>query len=832
MAAARLFGRSLGFLLLLAAGWTSHAATPAAEAEQQPPLVPIEQATSRTGADFLPALEGRRVRIAGHVTERAFWNREGYWLPVRDVEEDFGILIRGDADSASLRALVAGDVIEATGRIGRYGGMPVLEAGEIRKTGSAENTGSRQLPLADAAGFRNLALPVEVEGRVIELGDDGASEWIRISDGQAVLRAALPKTRRDQEPRLLQVYHPGERIRVSGIVTQNAVLPPYDRFFEITVTAPERVVLLEAAGMIPSYLLMSAFGSISLLALIWWMRDQRNRGLRRIVQPLHALGEEILAATSMAEILKKIGAVAPQAARVNGVILYLHDRKGRTLEAVRAGALRGAAPEGWQKETRISLDQPQGPLQGVLGRCFRNKTALAIPDIRRSDWFKQEQGAGAVDAPRSILVLPMLAQDDAAGVMLLYCEGSVRYFHHEEQASAQHLANQVAAAMRALEQRSVREQLFKSEKLAATGQLIAGVVNDLRNPVESLLTMSQLLLFRGSCSERELRMLAAEAQRAAEIVARLISFGRNEDAVAKAVDMTALVGGILKFREREWKAAGIQLQDRMSRDAAPVIGAQGQLEQVMLNILLYAERAVAETGSKIITVGVALLGRRVLVDVDFPAPEDLPDPFVADAEERSAGLAVLRGIIQSHGGDARFERVNGGMQARIEIELPRAQQQQSQQQSAGGGPVREAAAADGAGAVRARGGSTAAVRMTAIVIEPDLAAQRTFVAWMAQKGHRAIPVGSAEEAIDLVQRVKCDLVACTSRLPGFNWLTLYERVREHADEFVLLLDEGEMGHSFAAGEGHVLRKPLHEADFERVLDAVTLHLDEPYAQAG
>lgn len=783
--------------------------------------MPIEQATSRTGADFLPAFEGKTIRITGQVSEKAFWNVDAYWLPVRDADEDFGILLRAADQSLDLQGFVPGDRIEATGRIGRYAGMPVLEASGIRKTGASEPFGSRQLPLVEVAGFRHLALPVEVEGRVIGSGDDGASEWIQITDGNLTLRAALPKLRRDDEPRL-RTYRVGERVRINGVVTQHAVLPPYDRFFEITILAPERVTLVEAAGMIPHYLLLSAFAGISMLALIWWVRDQRNRGLRRIVVPLHALGEEILAASSMAEILKKIGAVAPQAARVSGVVLYLYDRKTRTLEAVRAGSLRQMDPAGWQKEIQVSLDKPRGALHAALGRCFRNKCALSIPDTRRSDLFKQEN---AGDAPRSILALPMLAQDDAAGVMLLYREGGVRYFHHEEQASAQHLANQVAAALRALEQRSVREQLFKSEKLAATGQLIAGVVNDLRNPVESLLTLSQLLLFRGSCSERELRMLASEAQQAAEIVARLISFGRNEDAVAKPVEMNTLVSGMLKFREREWKSAGIQLQDRMSRDPVPVIGAQGQLEQVVLNILLYAERAVAETGSKIITVGTSLLGRRVLVDIDFPAADDLPDPFIGDSEERSAGLAVLRGIIQSHGGEVRFERVQGGMQARIEIELPRAQQQSA------ASPV--GATSSGAPESRPpRATSASDVRMTAIVIEPDLAVQRTFVTWMAQKGHRTIPVGSAEEAIDLVQRVKCDLVACTARMPGFAWLAFYERVHEHVDGFILLLDEGEIGHSFSSGEGFVLRKPLSESDFDRVLDAVTSSLDEPFAQAG
>ncbi len=806
-------GASLAFLLLGSGGLSAFAA------EDEPAIVRIEVATSRAGSDFAPALEGKTVRIAGHVTERAFWNIDSYFLPVRDEEEDFGILVQG-APGVNVRGFSPGDVIEATGRIVRYNGMPVLAAEKTVKTGVSESTGSRQVALSEAGGFRNLGLPVEVEGRVTAIGDDGASEWLMLSDGQANLRAVLPKIRRDDELRLATI-RAGDRVRVSGIVTQNALLPPYDRFFQLTILAPERLALLESAGMIPALLLLSACAGIGLLAVIWWVREQRNRSLRRIVRPLHVLGEEILAMTSLSEMLKKIGAVVPQAARVSGVQMYLYDRKSKQLELVRSGVHRltgkGAA--------QVNLDNPANGLHAALGHCYRNKTALGIPDTRRNDFFKpdpaQQQGALSPDLPRSILALPMLAQDEIAGVMLLYRSDGVRYFHHEEQASAQHLANQVAASLKLLEQRSVREQLFKSEKLAATGQLIAGVVNDLRNPVESVLTMSQLLLFRGACEERDLRMLAAEAQRTAEIVTRLISFGRNEDAVAKPVELNGVLAGLVKFREREWKSAGIQLQDRMSREGVYVIGAQGQLEQVLLNILLYAERAVADAdGGKTITVGTSLLGRRVMADVDFPAPPDTVDPFAGDEDDTGGGLAVLRGIIQSHGGDIRFELMPGGLQGRVEIELPRAHQ---------AGMSGEAATGSAGGGSQI--GKTS-FKMTAVIIEPDTIVQRTFVALMAQQGHRVIPVGSADEAIDLVQRVKCDLLACTSRMPGFNWLTFYEKVRGHADEFVLLMDENDIGHSFAAGEGHILRKPIHEADFERVIAAVMLHLDRPFARAG
>jgi CheY-like chemotaxis protein len=309
-------------------------------------------------------------------------------------------------------------------------------------------------------------------------------------------------------------------------------------------------------------------------------------------------------------------------------------------------------------------------------------------------------------------------------------------------------------------------------------------------------------------------MLAAEAQRTAEIVARLISFGRNEDAVAKPVELNAVLADLFKFREREWKDAGVQLQDRLSREAVHVIGAQGQLEQVFLNILLYAERAIAETDGKTIAIGTSLLGRRVLVDFSFPSPDGAADPFLVDDDGGAeGGLAVLRGIVQSHGGEVRFEQ--SGPKGRIEIELPRADMA-----SRGASGLD---AVNGAGQRSRRGRSN----LTAVIVEPDTAAQRAFVSLMARRGHRVIPVSSPEEAADLVQRVKCDLIASTSRMAGFNWVLFYEKVRPHTDAFVLLAEGQEISHTFSNGEGFVLRKPLHEADVNRVLEEIEAALGAP-----
>src|SRR6185369_10979630 len=108
----------------------------------------------------------------------------------------------------------------------------------------------------------------------------------------------------------------------------------------------------------------------------------------------------------------------------------------------------------------------------------------------------------------------------------------VGYFSPEEQAAVQHLANQVAASLKLQEQQKMREQLFHSEKLAATGQLISGVANELSAPLDSIMKLAASLAdYEGrAVPEGDLHQLASEARRASEIVERLVSFARQDHA--------------------------------------------------------------------------------------------------------------------------------------------------------------------------------------------------------------------------------------------------------------------------------------------------------------
>ncbi len=110
-------------------------------------------------------------------------------------------------------------------------------------------------------------------------------------------------------------------------------------------------------------------------------------------------------------------------------------------------------------------------------------------------------------------------------------------------------------------------------------------------------------------------------------------------------------------------------------------------------------------------------------------------------------------------------------------------------------------------------------QLTALVVEPDPSLQRGLVAELSERDYRVVPVSTAEEGIDLVQRLRFDIVLCSVRLPGLNWVEFSERIRGHIGVFVLMMDgyDVELARAFRSGEGLVLSKPVQAADIERVL---------------
>jgi GAF domain-containing protein len=558
---------------------------------------------------------GERVTIQGTVTTLPFWVVDSYLLGIRD-DAGYGLAFQGQA--ADFEGIRAGDRIAATGIIAQRGGMAVLKDFRIEERGSGTPPGPLWVPLEKLEQIRHLGLAVTTEGAILETRQEEAGDSLVLGSVRAKVKFFVPKLRGDVITDAIAPFRVGDKVRVTGLLVQHCLLPPYDRSFQIVAYGATPAILVERQAGTATYLVSVAALLVGLIGLAWYLRNRWREKRRAAMKSLNALGEEILAAGSASEILDRLTDVIPKVWGATGVRLYEFHRKTRTLD--RIGSPEDPDP------FSINPDSPSGPLATGAALAFRSRAIVNVPDTRRSPLFKAR---GRPEIPRSVMFAPMFAQDEVTGVLEVDHAGGIRYFNHDEQAGVQHLANQVAASLRLLEQQAVREQLYRSEKLAATAQLVSGVAAELRSPLEDLLSASNRLLSQrvDGIAQRELQAIAAEAQRASEIVTRLVSFGRTENVVPRVVELNDLISRLTRFREREWKTHGIRVQEKLWSESLPVMAAQGQLEQVFLSILVYAEQSVLECSDKVITIGSVSIAKRSVVEVAFACPEGARDPF-------------------------------------------------------------------------------------------------------------------------------------------------------------------------------------------------------------
>jgi GAF domain-containing protein/CheY-like chemotaxis protein len=746
----------------------------------------LDQLNKRKSPDFSPAYEGKTVVVRGVVNAPAVHFTD-YSLLAIEAREG-GAILKVAGKDPWLEKFRPGDEIEAAGTVVVLYGMPLVAPESILLVGQTMAPAPLELDTRAAQDLRYIGQLLRIEGKVIDAHPNAGGSVVALQASNEPFRIFVPRLAGYPQPDL-SMFRKGDVVRATGVAIQYSPTPPHNAGFELLMPEVRAVVPLEHSASLSAPVIAAGITMVLLIGLFLWSRERRLRGQRKKLRKTYQLGEEILGATSPATILKRLSEALPAILGVTRVQLYLYNRAAKTLDAI--------VDEGGEAAS-ISLSAPPGGTPAGAVACFHYRTLLVIPDIDRSP-FPMAAEAGQ-HSPKSLLFVPMMAQSDVVGVLELDQDDRVRDFSADEQALAQHLGNQIGVAIRLLDQRTVQEQLFRTEKLAAVGRLISGVVNELQTPLASIKDLANRALEKahGGSAEREVTAIAREAAKATSMVTRLVSFASNEQVEARPVDVNALVRTLIDFRENDWKASGIRVRDLTSREPQFVLGSHGQLEQVFLNLLVHAEQSLALSEQKTITIRTSVLARRLLVEISFSAPSDL-----RKAEETAAVLGVTRSVIGGHGGEVRLLEKSGS-DPRFEVELPAQVKDRMTPpfHAAAPAPVRESAR-----------------QMTALVIEPEDAAHRQLLALLSARGYRVVPVENSDAGLDLSQRLRFDAAFCSLHAPGLNWVELSERMQSRVGGFVLLSDgyDAELSADFEGENRFVLAKPVQEAELERIL---------------
>jgi PAS domain S-box-containing protein len=212
------------------------------------------------------------------------------------------------------------------------------------------------------------------------------------------------------------------------------------------------------------------------------------------------------------------------------------------------------------------------------------------------------------------------------------------------------------------EERRVADHLGRTEKLAAIGELVAGVAHELNNPLTGISTFAQLLLEDELESEQieSVSLIKREADRAIGVIRDLLLFARKTDARDVPVDINTIVRHTVRLRALASRSSGIEVHMQLDESNPKVRGDEQKLQQVLLNLLVNAESALRD--AKVRHLSVITRSRDgtvtiVVSDTGHGMAESVSqrvfEPFFTTkppGEGTGLGLSVSYGIVQAHEG--------------------------------------------------------------------------------------------------------------------------------------------------------------------------------------
>ncbi|MEL7567994.1 MAG: ATP-binding protein [Dehalobacterium sp.] len=252
----------------------------------------------------------------------------------------------------------------------------------------------------------------------------------------------------------------------------------------------------------------------------------------------------------------------------------------------------------------------------------------------------------------------------------------------------QQISNMVIYIQNITAKRLMENQLFESAKLAAIGEMAAGVAHELNSPLTAIIGNSDLLLRRKLSEEKTAQMLRDIkncGQRSKKIIQNLLTFSRQDSYSLEPVFINDVVISSLSLISYQIEKNNIQIKENLMINIPPLMGNKLQLEQVLINFILNARDALDGVEQGIITISTKLVENHqtgtawvvaAVEDNGKGIPEDAINqifkPFFTLKLEKGGtglGLSLSLGIAQTHGGNIEVWS-ESGKGSRFSLMLP------------------------------------------------------------------------------------------------------------------------------------------------------------------
>jgi len=411
----------------------------------------------------------------------------------------------------------------------------------------------------------------------------------------------------------------------------------------------------------------------------------------------------------------------------------------------------------------VMLDLRMPHLDGieVLHQLKRRRAETYLPVLVLTADVSRESKRAALEAGASDFVTKPFEQTE----LLLRVRNllEMRFLHRDLRRQNETLEVQI-------QERT--HQLLEAGKLATMGNLLAGVAHELNSPLSVILGQVGLFSQTGVDPKARARVkdIGEAAERCVRIVRSFLTMARRHPPERGHVSLNELLREAVELLSFELRIASIEIVYDLERDL-PLVWADGhQLRQVIVNLVTNARQAVQDSApprqlrlatrydERHSSVGIEVADSGPGIPADVRAR--VFEPFFTtkpDGEGTGLGLALVRGIVEGHGGSIDIESAPGEG-ARFIISLPLGAPPESQEESAelqAAGPV---------------------VGKSILIVDDEPAVAALLAEALSRDGYKVDMAANGAVALRMLGARDYDLIISDSGMPELNGRELYREI--------------------------------------------------------
>jgi signal transduction histidine kinase len=407
----------------------------------------------------------------------------------------------------------------------------------------------------------------------------------------------------------------------------------------------------------------------------------RNLGL------IHEVVQQVIGLTNPHEVAEITSDLLARYFAYELCSVFIADEKGD----LTIGGFGGTS-QNVVKRAMKSFEYPL--IGGITGHVFETGESLVVNDVLQDHRYRSIKGwqagsemcvairegekiLGIVDVESSsrnaFTHNDFIAMESLAGILASVITSADQYQRLQIMIS-QLRSTQVELRARMEAQRSAENRLVQAAKLAAVGEMAAGIAHELNNPLTSVTGFAELALDdipKDSETRKDLEIVMREAVRARDVVRRLLDFARQSESERARASLNEVVDDVVALSRHLIRTSGVTLKLDLEKSLPWILVDVNQMKQVLLNLIHNALQAMPAGGEMIIaTKSSSRDGRDWIIvsvcdtGVGIPKLDQarIFEPFYTTKGNQGGtglGLSVTYGIITDHGGQIDVESQPG-----------------------------------------------------------------------------------------------------------------------------------------------------------------------------